>query len=82
MAAYAERVPYVTPEIVENVAKEFRLDSVSSLVTEKADGRNQLDTQRAMNVLLDLFTSLEGVSRDTDAGTPLTSKVSKHEPYI
>jgi len=41
-----------------------------------------MDAQRAMNVLLDLFSALEGISRDTDAGTPLSSKVSKHEPYI
>jgi general secretion pathway protein A len=82
MAAYAQRLPYVTPEVVEQVAKEFRLDSVTSLGSEKSDGRSQLDTQRAMNVLVDLFSALEGISRDSDAGTPLTSKVSKHEPYI
>jgi type II secretory pathway predicted ATPase ExeA len=82
MMAYAKRLPSVPPWIVEYVAKEFRLDSVSSLGTEKIDGHNQLDAQRAMNVLLDLFSALEGISRDADAGTPLASKVSKHEPYI
>jgi general secretion pathway protein A len=82
MAAYAKRLPNVSPEVVEHVAEEFRLDSRSSLSAEKPDGHNQLDAQRAMNVLLDLFTALEGISRDSDAGTPVTSKGSKHEPYI
>ena len=47
IAAYARRLPGVTPEIVGNVAKEFRLDVALSSDAEKAELLNQMDAQRA-----------------------------------
>jgi hypothetical protein len=45
------------------VAKEFRLNVVSSSYAEKAERHNQMDAQRAMNALLDLFAALEDASQ-------------------
>jgi type II secretory pathway predicted ATPase ExeA len=42
IAAYAKRLPSVTPEIVEYVAKKFRLDVVSQPDTESAERHNQM----------------------------------------
>ena len=63
IAAYAKRQPSVTPEIVEYVAKEFRLDVVSQPEDESAERPGKTDAQRAMNALLDLFAALEDGSQ-------------------
>ena len=65
IAAYAKRLPSVTPDIVEYVAKEFRLDVVSQPDAEIAERTSQTDAQRAMNALLDLFAALEEGSQST-----------------
>ncbi len=59
IAAYARRLPGVTPEIVGNVAKEFRLDVALSSDAEKAELLNQMDAQRAAKALADLVAALE-----------------------
>lgn len=59
IAAYARRLPGVTPEIVGNVAKEFRLDVAPSSDAEKAELLNQMDAQRAAKALADLVAALE-----------------------
>jgi general secretion pathway protein A len=63
IAAYAKRLPVVTPEIVEYVAKEFRLDVVSQPDAENAGRLGKTDAQRAINALLDLFSALEDGSQ-------------------
>jgi general secretion pathway protein A len=67
IAAYAKRLPSVTPDIVEYVAKEFRLDVVSQVDAESAGTHNQMDPQRAMSALLDLFAALEDGSQAIQA---------------
>jgi len=62
IAAYARRLPSVTPEIVGNVAKEFRLEMVPSPDAEESKMHNQTDAQQAMKVLLDLVDALEEAS--------------------
>ena len=63
IAAYAKRMPVVTPDIVEYVAKEFRLDVVSQPDAENAGRPNRTDAQKALNALLDLFAALEDGSQ-------------------
>jgi type II secretory pathway predicted ATPase ExeA len=67
IAAYARRLLSVTPEIIAAVAKEFRLDVDPSPASEKAEGLSQMDAERAIKVLLDLFTALEDASRGTQS---------------
>jgi type II secretory pathway predicted ATPase ExeA len=67
IAAYARRLLSVTPEIIEYVAKEFRLDMSRSPEAEKVEGFNQMDAQRAIKVLRDLFAALEESSQATQS---------------
>jgi general secretion pathway protein A len=62
VAAYARRLRCVTPEIVEYVAKEFRLDMVSSSDANRSERQNQTDTEQRMRVLLDLLDAMKEAS--------------------
>jgi hypothetical protein len=82
MAAYARRSLQVTPEVVEYVAKELRLDLVHSPISAGVGDQRQIDAQRAMNALLDLFVALEGIAGNSAADSHGAIEVSKDEPYI
>jgi general secretion pathway protein A len=73
IAAYARQMQSVTPEIIEDVAKEFRLD-VPYLPEAKSAGRhNGMAVQRATNVVPDLYSTLRTpVASESDLGAPLT----------
>lgn len=57
ITAYARQMPNVTPDIVSDVAKEFRLDIVSTPDPDLA-GQSEMDVQRVISVLLDLYSAL------------------------
>lgn len=67
IASYAKRLQEVTPEIVGNVAREFRLDFSPSHEPEKTESLNQTDAQRAIKALLDLLSVLEDASQPTQS---------------
>ena len=77
ITAYARQMHSVTPDIVEDVAKDLRLEVVHSPEAEKIDGHNEMDIQRATNALLDLYSATES---DLDRHEAL--QVSENEPYI
>ncbi|MGC1363895.1 MAG: AAA family ATPase [Silvibacterium sp.] len=58
IASYARRLPTVTPDIVEDVAREFRLNVGGSRDAERIGVRGETDIQRAASIMLDLFASL------------------------
>jgi general secretion pathway protein A len=83
IAAYGKRLATVTPEIIENVAKELRLDVVNSRDANGAEKQKEIDVQRAISTLIDLYAALrKPAGDDSDAGTPVGVEASKHEPYI
>jgi type II secretory pathway predicted ATPase ExeA len=59
ITAYAKQVQSVTPEIVENVSKELRLDVVHAPGAERIADHTEMDIQRATNALLDLYAGNE-----------------------
>ena len=75
MGAYAKRLPSVTVEIVTDVAREFRLDTLSPLDGERAVRNKQGDAQQALNVLLDLFAALG--NNEPNVGQPVAIEMSK-----
>jgi general secretion pathway protein A len=82
ITTYARRLPSVTPEVIEDVAKEFRLDVVGSPETERAESHNE-DVRRAITILLNLYPALRRpVASDSDLGAPVTVEASEHEPDI
>jgi general secretion pathway protein A len=81
VTTYARRLPSVAPEVIEDVAKEFRLDVIGS--SETAPDSQKEDFQRAMNVLLDLYPALRrAIANNSEMGAPVPVEVSKHEPNI
>jgi general secretion pathway protein A len=79
ITTYARHLPSVTPEVIEDVAKEFRLN-MGSPETATLESESE-DAQRAIDLLIDLYPALRktiGSSSDT----PVLVEVSKHEPNI
>ena len=81
IAAYARQVPTVSPEIIENVAREFRLDVVR---TAAGNGSNdsEMSVQRTAKLLLDLAATLRKPVNGSDPGASVGAEARKHEPYI
>jgi general secretion pathway protein A len=82
ITAYARRLPKVTPDVIEDVAKEFRLDVICS-GAEKTHTSDEIDAQRVTKLLLDLYSAMrKPIASDLDLNSPLVVETSKHEPYI
>jgi general secretion pathway protein A len=83
IAAYARRLPSVTPDIIGYVAKELRLDVVYSPDAEKTERHNEMNVQRAINALLDLYADRRRlIASNSDMGAPAVVEERTHEPYI
>ncbi len=81
--AYARQMRSVTPDIIDDVAKEFRFDVVHSPESETTGSCNGMDSQRDTNVVPDLYSVLQRhVSSESDLGPSAAGHASKHEPYI
>ena len=59
VTAYARRLPSVTPDVIGDVAKEFRLGVVRPPEADSSEKSNEMDVQRAITVLLDMYAALE-----------------------
>jgi general secretion pathway protein A len=72
ISAYARQMENVTPEIIEDVAREFRLGGVH-LHEAKAIGRhNGVEIHRATNNVPDLYTALRGhPGAEANLGAPV-----------
>jgi general secretion pathway protein A len=83
IAAYARQSHSVTPEIIQDVAREFRLDVTPSRDGEGTGKTSEKDLRQAANAMLDIFASLQkseanSSSSESAAGT----KQGKHELHI
>jgi general secretion pathway protein A len=83
ITAYARQMHYVTPDIIADVAKEFRLDVVTTPAEDLA-GHNETDVQRVISVLLDLYSALRRapMTGKAELSAPIAVGTSEHEPYI
>lgn len=83
VAAYARRLSEVTPEVVESIAKEFRLDVVYPSNAESIGEQSELDVDRALKLLRDLYAIRREHSMDQPAsGSHRAAQESKHERYF
>lgn len=84
ITAYARQMPGVTPEIVSDVAQEFRLDVVSTPEPDRFGGESEMDVQRVIGVLLDLYSALrhQPLAGIAQPGAPLPVGAGEHESYI
>jgi general secretion pathway protein A len=82
ITAYARRLPRVTPEVIGDVANEFRLGVVSK-EPNNADNPTEIDTQRVAKLLLDLYSATrKPIATDSNLSTTIVAESSKNEPYI
>jgi hypothetical protein len=73
----------VTADVVEDVAKEFRLDTAFFSDPEGSGTHGEMDVRQAANVLRDLYSALrKPVSRSADLNLPVSLKASEYEPNI
>jgi general secretion pathway protein A len=56
ITAYARQMQSVTPEIVEDVAKEFRLNPTDPVEDGSAANSREMDFRRAMRILLERYS--------------------------
>jgi len=81
--AYARQMRSVTPDIIEDVAKEFRFDVIHSPDAGTTDAPNGMNGQGATTLVPDLYSVLRGhVSGELDLAAPIVVHASKDEPYI
>jgi len=79
--AYARQSPAVTVDVIEEVAKEFRLDIYPGEPEES--GPSELDVRQAAKVLRELYSALRRpLPRGAAANLPVTLETSEYEPNI
>jgi type II secretory pathway predicted ATPase ExeA len=83
ITAYARQAHSVTPDIIEDIATDFRLGVVHQPQAESANGNEDGDARRAAKTLLLLHDYLQKLQ--SSRGEPRAAAAtgaSKHEPYI
>ncbi len=64
ITAYARRLPTIPPDVIEDVAKEFRLAVVCLPEAQRTESSRELDIQRITNLLNDLHAALRRSGAD------------------
>jgi general secretion pathway protein A len=82
ITAYARRLPVIPPDVIEDVAKEFRLDVVSPTQTEQANRSGELNAERITNLFNEMYEVLQKRAADPNLDATLLVETSEHEPYI
>lgn len=83
ITAYARRMPAVTAEIIETVAKDFRLDLPISSTEERTKASNKFEIGKASSAMRNLYTpvgttAVSGIRLET----PVTAEENSYEPDI
>lgn len=58
LSAYAKQMQTVTPEIIDEIAEDFRLNVVRLPETETTDGFDAIEIQQAAKILINLYSSM------------------------
>jgi hypothetical protein len=83
ITAYARQSRSVTPDIIEDIAADFRLGVVHQPKLEAATGTEEGDARRAAKTLLLLHDYLQKLqSSQGEPRAAAATGASKHEPYI
>jgi general secretion pathway protein A len=79
--AYARQIETVTPDIIEDVAREFRLNVGHPPEAKAAGADKGKDSYHAANTVPDLYSVLR-TTVAAEANGSSAVQVSKHEPYF
>jgi general secretion pathway protein A len=83
ISAYARQIPAVTPEIIEDVAREFRLDVVHLPDAKDCRSHSGAEIQMTESVVPDVYSLLRGsLASEPETGLSVTVQARKHEPYF
>lgn len=83
--AYARQLPLITPDVIEDVAREFRLETMPGNEREKSGSRREqeVDVARAARILDDLYTALRRpVVHGAEMNAPANVEASEYEPNL
>ena len=76
VTAYAKQMSTVTPDIIQSIANDFRLDVVQPPETERGQEIDEADIQQAAKTLLAFYAALQKpVARDPELRSPITGRV-------
>jgi general secretion pathway protein A len=81
IAGYARQLRSITPDIIDDIATDFRLNVVHQPRVERPKVGEETDMRLAAKTLLDLCSNLQKPLDDFEGRAP-AARVSKHEPYI
>ena len=80
IAGYARQIPTLTPELIKEVADDFRLDSFSNGNGKKVHDKNEMDLERAKNFFLDFYAAMKKTELGgSDSEAPLVVEARDHE---
>jgi general secretion pathway protein A len=80
--AYARQTPRISVEIIDEVAREFRLDK-TFFEADASGTSDEMDVQQAARVLRDLYSAMrKPVARSGDLNVPVSLETSEYEPNI
>jgi general secretion pathway protein A len=82
IAAYARQSRSVSPEIINDVAKEFRLDVTRSRGDEEIERTSEVDLRQAASAMLDLFAGLRKPANSPSSESAMVTEQGKHELHI
>jgi hypothetical protein len=77
IAGYSRQMRSVSPEIVDDIARDFRL-GVQTPQIEQKKASDELDVRKAAKTLLDLYAQLQAAQkRDEELETRLRVRISE-----
>jgi general secretion pathway protein A len=83
ITAYARQSHSVTPDIIDDIAADFRLGVVHQPKIDAANGQEESDARRAAKTLLLLHDYLQKLqSSHGEPRAAAATGATKHEPYI
>ena len=83
IAGYAKRVTQVAPDVIDKIARDFRLDVVSPVAQNTgANLRTSKEVEDAAKTLLDLFANVWKVQAEREELRGVVRGIGKNEPYI
>jgi general secretion pathway protein A len=82
ITVYARRMPAATAEIIEQVAKEFRLDAFSSAEGDEAEFRKKIMSGQATSAVIDRLAANHEPAGSRGLKVPIAIEESEYEPNI
>ena len=82
IAGYARQSGSISPEIIQEVGSDFRLNVVAKSKNEKSSYNEDNEVRNAVKTLLQFRDHLKNSAREQETPLIATSGVRKHEPIV